>query len=201
MIAKCNCALALASLFLLLLVACGSEEATSTPSAAPAPAVETPPPAPETPPPAEEESKSLPTKTENVALNQGESKIPASIDVPEGCTTFNDTATTIRLDHGKMGKAFGVQVKEGNEFNTNHEKFAGELKQNQYGNINEIVEQDDKVLLWKTRREDSKNESYRFRLIVDLAGKQWVCTQGNYGGWSREEADRQIEACKTLKAL
>ena len=121
--------------------------------------------------------------------------------MPTGCTTFNDTATTIRVDHGDNGSLFGVQVKEGNEFNTNHAEFAGELRQNQYGNVNEILEENETLLLWVAGREDSDFESHNFRLIMELDGKKWVCTQGNNGGWTREQADRQIEACRTLVAI
>lgn len=179
---------------------CGDDdgsEAAEAPSAAAEPAAETPEPAE----PAEPEGEALPTETERMALNEGESEIPASIEVPTGCTTFNDDPTTIRIDHGDMGELFGVQVKEGNEFNTNHAEFASELAENRYGNTNEVLEQDDELLLWKVTREDSDHVSHNFRLIVELDGKQWVCTQGNYGGWSREEADRQIEACRTLTAI
>jgi len=151
--------------------------------------------------PTAEAGETLPTTTAPMALNQGESQIPATITVPTGCTTFNDSPTTIRIDHGEHGESFGVQVQEGNEFNTNHAEFAGDLRRNQYGNVNEILVEDETLLLWKAGREDSDFESHNFRLIVVLAGKQWVCSQGNNGGWTREQADRQIEACRTLAAL
>jgi hypothetical protein len=37
-------------------------------------------------------------------------------------------------------------------------------------------------------------------MVVDLAGKTWVCTQGNWGGWTRANIDTQMAACGTLTA-
>jgi hypothetical protein len=174
-------------------VACDSDEETTTVTAANPPAEEPPAAAEE-----EEESESLPTETQAMALDEGESQIPATITVPTGCTTLNDSPTAIRVDHGDMGELFGVQVKEGNEFNMNLSEFAGDLRENRYGTTNDILEETDELLLW-TATTDGRT-SHKFRLLVELAGKTWVCEAGNYGGWSREQVDRQIEACRTLAA-
>lgn len=64
---------------------------------------------------------------------------------------------------------------------------------------NEILEKTDTLLRW-TMQSEGGEPAHNFNLLVKLGDETWVCKQGNYGGWTAEEADRQIEACKTLKA-
>ena len=157
--------------------------------------------------PAKEEKKadepaageSLPTETASIALDEGKSEIPATIDVPKGCTTFNDMPTTIRVDFGKSGELFGVQVSKGNEFSVNLEETAKGLKETKYGNTNTIVEQTDSLLVYTMKREDA-DANYKFTMLTKLGDTTWVCKQGNYGGWTKEQIARQMAACKTLKA-
>ena len=196
------CACLVASLALLVAAAgCGKQEPApaAAPAAAAEPAAAEPTAAAAPAAAADEDTPKLPVETETVALDQGKSQIPATIVVPKGCTTFNDTPTTIRVDYGEDDMLFGVQVKAGNEFNTDLKQFAGELAENKYGVTNVIVEQTDTLLLW-TASSDGRKPNHNFRLLTELAGKTWVCTQGNSGGWSREEVDRQIAACRTLTA-
>ena len=144
------------------------------------------------------EEAGVPTETAAIALDEGESAIPATIEVPVGCTTFNDTPTTIRVEWGD-GDQFGVQVKEGNEYNTNLAESASGLRENNYGVTNVIIEESETLLIW-TASSDGSEPSFKFTLLQELAGKTWVCTQGNWGGWTREEIDAQIAACRTLTA-
>jgi len=143
------------------------------------------------------EKGSVPTETAPLALNENGNKIPATVDVPKGSTIFADKPTMLRISYGK-GEAFGLQVRAGNEFNTNLAQTAKELAKNEYGNTNKIVEQTATVLRYTMSRDG--RTSHKFTLLVDLAGKKWVCMQGNVGGWSAERAKAQLAACRTLKA-
>lgn len=188
--------IASALILILSLAACKEQEPTTPATGeaekvAASPVIATPP-----PPPAPAKA-GLPEESMAMALDEGDSKIPATITVPKGCTTFNDTPTNIRVEFGKMGQLFGVQVKEGNEFNTDLDKTAKDMRKNQYGNTNEILEESATLLRFTMAREGGK-PSHKFRLLTELAGKKWVCMEGNYGGWSKELAERQLEACKTL---
>jgi hypothetical protein len=142
-------------------------------------------------------SAALPAETETIALDQGESKIPATIEAPKGSTTFNDTPTAIRVTFGE-GEAFWVDVKEGNEFNLDLAELEKGMLENKYGSTNETIDKSENLYVWKMTTDGL--ESIKFRQIVDLAGKKWVCTTGNYGGYDQAQVDRMIEACKTLKA-
>jgi hypothetical protein len=146
-----------------------------------------------------DDGDTLPTETETLALDEGESKIPATIDVPKGCETFNDDPTKIRIDHGKMGKLFGVQVAKGNEFNTDLDQIEKDMSENKYGNTNEILEKTDTLLRWTMQREGGE-PNHKFQMLITLGEDTWVCKDGNYGGWTEEQSKRQIEACKTLEA-
>ncbi|MCX4241168.1 hypothetical protein [Paraliomyxa miuraensis] len=144
----------------------------------------------------------LPTETETLALDQGESKIPATIDVPKGCTTFNDDETTIRVDFGEKrdsGKLFGVQIAKGNEYNTNLDDLEKMMLENKYGSTNTIVEKTDTLLRY-TMQPEGGQPSHHFQMIIDVGGEKWVCKQGNHGGYDEAASKRQIEACGTLKA-
>lgn len=147
------------------------------------------------------EGAALPTETEVLALDQGESKIPATIEVPKGCTTFNDDPTSIRVDFGEgreRGKLFGVQVKKGNEFNLNLAETEKMMLESKYSK-NVILEKTPTMLRWTMQNEGSE-PNHKFQMIVDLAGTKWICEDGNYGGWTEEASKRQRDACATLKA-
>ena len=148
---------------------------------------------------AKDDDEALPAETMTLALDEGESKIPAVIDVPKGSTTFNDTPTKIRVNYGKAGKAFGVQIAEGNEFNTNLDEIEKGMLENKYGMTNKSLEKTDTLYRWSmtSERGDTNN---KFQMLIEIDGKTWVCKDGNYGGWTEEQSKRQIEACKTLRA-
>lgn len=140
---------------------------------------------------------SLPSETETIALDQGESKIPATIDAPKGSTTFNDSPTAIRVTFGE-GEAFWVDVKEGNEYNLDLDDLEKGMLENKYGSTNATIDKSENLYVWQMTTDGLT--SIKFRQIVDLAGKKWVCSTGNYGGYDKAQVDRMIEACKTLKA-
>lgn len=149
-----------------------------------------------------EEAAALPTETETLALDEGESKIPATIDVPKGCTTFNDDPTTIRVNHGEKrerGKLFGVQIAKGNEFNVNLDDLEKGMLENKYGSTNKIIEKTETMLHY-TMQPEGGEATHKFQMVLDLAGEKWVCKQGNYGGYDADAIKRQMDACKTLKA-
>lgn len=145
--------------------------------------------------PAEE---GLPKETESLALDEGESAIPATIEVPKGSTTFNDDPTTIRVEWGKMGKLFGVQIAKGNEYNTNLADLEKGMLENKYGNTNKILEKTDTLLRYSMQREGS-DPNHKFQMLMKIGDDTWVCKDGNYGGWTAEASARQVEACKTFK--
>jgi hypothetical protein len=153
-----------------------------------------------TPEPKKDEA-TLPTEVETIALDQGESKIPATIDVPKGSTTFNDDATKIRVDWGEgrdRGKLFGVQVNKGNEFSLNLDETEKMMKESKYSK-NEILEKTPTMLRWTMQNEGGPVGHY-FKMIVDLKGEKWICENGNHGGFTEEQSKRQRDACATLKA-
>lgn len=144
----------------------------------------------------------LPTETETIALDQGESKIPATIDVPKGCKTFNDEPTSIRVDFGEgrsSGDLFAIQVKKGNEFNLNLGETEKMMLENKYGSTNKILEKTDTLLRW-TMQSEGGEPSHKFVMIVDLKGEKWICTDGVRGGYDEAQSKRQRDACATLKA-
>ena len=144
----------------------------------------------------------LPSETETLALDQGDSKIPATIEVPKGCTTFNDDPTTIRVNYGEgrdRGKLFGVQIAKGNEYNTNLDELEKGMLENKYGSTNEILEKTDGLLRY-TMQPEGGEATHKFQMVLDLGGETWVCKQGNHGGYDEAAIERQIDACKTLKA-
>jgi hypothetical protein len=159
--------------------------------------------------PAKEAKKkaALPETTEVIALNTDGHAIPASIEMPTGSTIFMDEPTSLRIgldgkdDLGRRESLFAVGVKKGNQYNLNLEKLAKDLAKNQYGSTHEILEQSEELLLYKSTVDDSGFVGHSFQLIVDLGGDKWLCTQGNDGGWSEEQARAQLAACKTLKPL
>ena len=159
--------------------------------------------------PAKEATKkaAIPETTVVIALNTDGHAIPASIEMPTGSTIFMDEPTSLRIgldgkdSMGRRESLFAVGVKKGNEFNLNLADFAKDLLKNQYGSTHEILEQTEDLLLYKSTVDDGGFVGHSFRLIVDLGGDKWVCSQGNDGGWSEEEARAQLAACKTLKAL
>lgn len=152
----------------------------------------------------EEKAETLPEETESLALDEGESAIPATIEVPKGSTTFNDDPTRIRISYpggeGRdSGSLFGVQIAEGNEFNTNLAETRTELETSDIGGKKTIIKASDELLMWKSETDDGYT-SVSFYRLIDLDGKTWVCKQGNYGGWTEEQAKRQVAACETLAA-
>lgn len=146
-----------------------------------------------------EDVSALPAETETLALDQGESKIPATIDVPKGCTTFNDDPTSIRVDFGKSGKAFGLKVAKGNEYNVDLDEKEKGLLENKYGSTNKTLEKTDTLYRWSMQRE-GEDPNHKFAMLVKIGEETWVCSDGNYGGWTEEQSKRQVDACKTLKA-
>ena len=149
-----------------------------------------------------DEGAKLPSETETLALDQGESKIPATIDVPKGCTTFNDDPTTIRVNYGEKrdaGKLFGLQIAKGNEFNTDLDDLEKGMLENKYGSTNKIIEKTDNMLHY-TMQPEGGEATHKFQMVLDLGGEKWVCKQGNYGGYDEAAVKRQMDACKTLKA-
>ncbi len=196
--------LALLCISLLALTAVACEEEVAEPEAAdeqeePAEAEE------EEEEEEEEAAGTLPEETEVIALDEGESEIPATIEVPVGVRTFNDTPTRIRIDYegetrGIMGpgELFGVQIAEGTEFNVDLEATWEGLEENLYGQTNELIEKTDELLRFTSTSDDTGHRSHRFRLLVELNDQVWVCSEGNYGGFTAEQIDRQIAACETL---
>ena len=159
-------------------------------------------PAKEAEKPKKEEAAALPTETESLALDEGDSKIPATIDVPKGCTTFNDDPTTIRVNYGEKreaGKLFGIQIAKGNEFNVDLDDLEKGMLENKYGSTNTIIEKTDNMLHY-TMQPEGGEATHKFQMVLDLGGEKWVCKQGNYGGYDEAAIKRQMEACKTLKA-
>lgn len=143
-----------------------------------------------------------PTETETLALDQGDSKIPATIDVPKGCTTFNDDPTSIRVEWGEgrsRGDIFGIQVKKGNEFNLNLDETEKMMLKNEYGSTNKILEKTPTMLRW-TMQSEGGQPNHKFVMIVDLKGEKWICEDGVSGGYDEAESKRQRDACATLKA-
>lgn len=148
-----------------------------------------------------DDAAKLPAETETLALDEGDSKIPATIDVPKGCTTFNDDPTTIRVNYGEKrerGKLFGVQVSKGNEFNTNLDETEKGMLENKYGSTNATIEKTDSLYHYTMQPEGGK-ATHKFQMVVELAGEKWVCKQGNHGGYDEAAIKLQIDACKTLK--
>lgn len=139
----------------------------------------------------------LPSETEVIALDQGKSKVPATIEAPKGSTTFNDSPTAIRVQF-EEGEDFWVDVKAGNEFNLDLVDLEKQLLENKYGSVNITLEKSEGLHMWKATTDG--HESVKFHHIVDLADAKWVCMTGPYGGYSRAQADRMLQACKTLKA-
>jgi len=149
-----------------------------------------------------DEGGTLPAETVTLALDEGDSKIPATVDVPKGCTTFNDDPTKIRINFGEKrerGKLFGIQIAKGNEFNTNLDEIEKGMLENKYGSTNKILEKTETLLRYTMQREGSE-PTHKFQLIVDVGGDKWVCKQGNRGGYDEAAIQKQIDACKTLKA-
>jgi hypothetical protein len=60
-----------------------------------------------------------------------------------------------------------------------------------------IIEDSETLLNWAAGS-DGNEPSFKFTLLQELAGATWVCTQGNWGGWTREDVDAQIAVCRTL---
>ena len=174
---------------LLLSVACKGEDSSKVEAAKPSASAAAP--APE----AAKSVKDLPK--EALALNESGNEIPATIEVPKGSTIFADTPTSLRIELGQ-GDAFGVQVAAGNEFNLDLADSAKSLAENKYGSTNEILEKTDTLLRY-TMTTDG-HTSHKFTLITELPSGKWICTQGNNGGWTEEEAAAQLQACKTLAA-
>lgn len=144
----------------------------------------------------------LPTETETLALDQGESKIPATIDVPKGSKTFNDDPTSIRVDWGEgrsSGDLFGIQVKKGNEFSLNLGETEKMMLKNEYGSTNKILEKTPTLLRW-TMQAEGGEPNHKFVMIVDLKGEKWICEDGVRGGYDEAQSKRQRDACATLKA-
>ena len=107
------------------------------------------------------------------------------------------SSTAIRVTFGE-GEAFWVDVKEGNEYNLDLDDLEKGMLENKYGSTNETIDKSENLYVWKMTTDG--HESIKFRQIVELAGKKWVCSTGNYGGYDKAQVDRMIEACKTLKA-
>ncbi len=112
---------------------------------------------------------------------------------------FADTPTSLRVDFSDDA-LFGVQIAAGNEYNTNLKETEESMLKNEYGNTNKILEKTDTLLRWSMTSDDSGNTNNRFKLLVTLGEKVWVCSDGNYGGWDPDKSARQVEACKTLAA-
>lgn len=178
----------------------GSVKSSAAAAAAPAKAA-TPPAKAAPAQPAKAAEATLPTEVETIALDQGDSKIPATIDVPKGSTTFNDDATKIRVDWGEgreRGKLFGIQVGKGNEFNLNLEETAKMMAESKYS-TNKILEKTPTLLRW-TMQNEGGPVAHNFQMIVDLKGQKWLCENGTHGGYTEEQSKRQRDACATLKA-
>jgi len=149
----------------------------------------------------------IPETTEVIALNTDGHAIPASIEMPTGSTIFMDEPTSLRVgldgkdDMGRRESLFAVGVKKGNEYNLDLAQLAKDLAKNEYGVRHEFLEQSEELLMYKSTVEDGGFVSHSFRLIVDLGGDKWLCTEGNDGGWTEEQARAQLAACRTLKAL
>ncbi len=126
--------------------------------------------------------------------------------MPTGSTIFADTPTTLRVgfdgkdEFGRRKSLFAVQLAKGNEFNLDLKQLAKDLGENKYGSTNEILEQSENLLLYKSTAEGGF-VGHQFRAIVELAGAKWLCKQGNDGGWTEEQARAQLAACKTLESL
>ena len=152
--------------------------------------------------PAADAGDTLPTETVTLALDEGDkSTIPLTVDVPKGCTTFNDDETTIRVDFGEgrdRGELFGIQIAKGNEYNTNLDDLEKMMLESKYS-TNKILEKTDTLLRY-TMQSDGGPVNHNFSMVVDVGGEKWVCKQGNRGGYDEAASARQIEACKTLEA-
>jgi hypothetical protein len=143
----------------------------------------------------EEPEATLPEETMVLDLQEGESEIPATIEVPVDVNVAVDDPVTVRIDYDN-GELFGIQVRAGTDFNTNLEHTWSLIDEDEH----ELIELDDDLLRYVRPSDALGRTENRFQLIVELDGQKWLCMQGDYGGYSEEQADRQLEACRTLTA-
>lgn len=148
--------------------------------------------------PVEAEAELAPDESEALALDQDGNAIPATIEVPKGSSIFADSSTSVRIEAGKGGANFGVQVALGNEYNTNLVESAEMLREGGYGATHEVLEETPTRLRYRSTRDGVSGEA--FTLVVDLKGTKWVCKQGKHGGWTDEQVAAQMAACQTLTA-
>lgn len=149
--------------------------------------------------PAEEAKPALPSETESFALDGDGNAIPATITAPKGSVIFADTPTSLRVDFSD-DSLFGIRVSKANEFNTNFDEIETDMLKNEYGNTNKILEKTETLLRYTMTYDETKMTTHKFNLILTLGEEKWVCSEGNYGGWTEEQSKGQIEACKTLTA-
>tara|TARA_R110002096_G_scaffold77896_11_gene183508 strand:+ start:34315 stop:34911 length:597 start_codon:yes stop_codon:yes gene_type:complete len=149
----------------------------------------------------------IPTEKERIILNTDGHSIPASIEMPKGSAIFADEPTSLRVGidgedkSGRRESLFAVQIRKGNQYNLNLKEKTQDLAKNLYGSTHEILQETDSLLFYKSTVTDGGFTGHNFSLIVELGGEKWLCMQGNDGGWSEEQAQAQLEACKTLEAL
>lgn len=148
----------------------------------------------------EQAEAGLPDETEVLDLDEGEAEVPATIEVPVNASTAVDTPTSVRIeyedDNTGSGELFGIEIREATEFDTDLEHIWNNLDEDEH----ELVELDDELLRYVRPDDALGRTSNRFVLLVELDDNTWRCSQGNYGGYSEEQVDRQIEACRTLTA-
>ena len=149
--------------------------------------------------PAEEAKPALPTETETLALDGDGNEIPATIVAPKGSVIFADTPTSLRIDFSD-DSLFGIRVSKANEYNTDLNQLETDMLKNEYGNTNKILEKTETLLRYTMTYDETKTTTHKFSLIITLGEDKWVCTEGNYGGWTEEQSKGQMEACKTLAA-
>lgn len=39
------------------------------------------------------------------------------------------------------------------------------------------------------------------RVKIALGASTWICSEGSYGGWTHEDAEVQVAACRSLRSL
>ncbi len=148
----------------------------------------------------EEAEAGLPDETEVVDLEEAESEIPATIEVPANVDISVDAPTSVRFeyedDNTGPGELFAIELREATEFDTDLEHIWNNIDQDEH----ELIELEDHLLRYVRPDDTFGRTSNRFILLIELGDTTFRCSQGTYGGYSEEQIDRQIEACQTLTA-
>lgn len=157
----------------------------------------------------EPSSVELPAENATIALDEGGFDVPVSIEVPLGSEVKNDSSFSLDVIFDEQaggfagpGRLFSLRVEKTTDRTKDLDTIWERLLADQSVPTEyELIERTEDMLYFTETNEMSGQTGHGFRLLVEVDDETTLlCRNGVMGGFSEEQAQRQIQSCRSLAA-